>query len=73
MGVKLSESLDRFIDRQEEAIIDPMIFESLWTGMGCDVCGFGTVENVGEFDPVKPCPECGEVMINADVDEDSEK
>lgn len=33
-----------------------------WTGMGCDVCGFGTVEDCDRFDPHKPCPECGEVM-----------
>jgi hypothetical protein len=34
-----------------------------WTGLGCDVCGFGTVEDVDKFSPYKPCPECGEVMI----------
>lgn len=33
-----------------------------WTGLGCDCCGFGTVENVDEFNPNKPCPECGSVM-----------
>ncbi len=32
-----------------------------WTGLGCDVCGFGSVENVDEFDPTKPCPECATV------------
>ncbi len=32
-----------------------------WTGIGCDVCGFGTVENLDEFDPTKPCPECATV------------
>jgi len=30
-----------------------------WTGLGCDICGFGTIENIEEFDPKKPCPECG--------------
>lgn len=34
-----------------------------WTGIGCDVCGFGSVENVDEFDPMRPCPECGEIMV----------
>jgi hypothetical protein len=33
-----------------------------WTGMGCDVCGFGTVEDCDRFDPHKPCPDCGAVM-----------
>lgn len=28
-------------------------------GPGCDVCGFGSVENVGEHDPSKPCLGCG--------------
>jgi hypothetical protein len=32
-----------------------------WTGLGCDVCGYGTVEN--ELDPTKPCPECGTIML----------
>jgi hypothetical protein len=32
-----------------------------WTGLGCDLCGFGSVENVDEFNPTKPCPECGTV------------
>ena len=31
--------------------------------MGCDVCGFGTVEDVDKFNPLKPCPDCGVVMI----------
>lgn len=26
--------------------------------MGCDVCGFGSVEDLDKFDPTKPCPEC---------------
>ena len=67
---RLSESLDPFLSRQEthqddEPIIDPAILaeDFEWTGMGCDVCGFGTVENVDEFDPRKPCPECGVVMV----------
>jgi hypothetical protein len=34
-----------------------------WTGLGCDVCGFGSVENVEEFDPRKPCPECKTIAI----------
>lgn len=34
-----------------------------WTGLGCDVCGYGTVESGGEFDPSEPCPECGTVMV----------
>ena len=34
-----------------------------WTGLGCDVCGFGSVEDVENFKPKKPCPECGEVMV----------
>jgi hypothetical protein len=34
-----------------------------WTGMGCDLCGFGSVENVDEFDPRKPCPECATVAL----------
>lgn len=33
-----------------------------WTGLGCDVCGFGTVEDVDLFDPTKPCPDCGAIM-----------
>jgi hypothetical protein len=28
-------------------------------GPGCDVCGFGSVENCEAFDPTKPCPDCG--------------
>lgn len=35
-----------------------------WTGFGCDVCGFGTVEDVDLFDPTEPCPKCGSVMIS---------
>ena len=38
-----------------------------WTGIGCDVCGFGSVEDVDDFDPKKPCPDCGEVMLPTDV------
>jgi hypothetical protein len=34
-----------------------------WTGLGCDVCGFGTVEDEELFDPKKPCPDCGSVML----------
>lgn len=34
-----------------------------WTGLGCDVCGFGTVEDEDLFDPTKPCPDCGSVML----------
>ncbi len=34
-----------------------------WTGLGCDVCGFGTVEDIDKFNPRKPCPECGAVMV----------
>ncbi len=34
-----------------------------WTGLGCDLCGFGSVENVDEFDPRKPCPECGTTAL----------
>lgn len=37
-----------------------------WTGLGCDCCGFGTVDNVEALDPRKPCPECGEVMIRGE-------
>ena len=33
-----------------------------WTGMGCDVCGYGTIEDLDKFDPQKPCPECGTIM-----------
>ena len=35
-----------------------------WTGQGCDVCGFGTMEasEIAKFDPKKPCPECGVTM-----------
>ena len=33
-----------------------------WTGLGCDVCGYGSVENVEEYDPTKPCPDCGVIM-----------
>lgn len=40
-----------------------------WTGAGCDVCGFGTVEDVDEFDPCEPCPECGAVMLPETVDD----
>lgn len=35
-----------------------------WTGIGCDVCGYGTVDDVDDFDPRKPCPVCGEVMVD---------
>lgn len=69
---KLSESLDQFIEQteREDPIIDPGVLESLeWTGLGCDCCGYGTVENVDEFDPGKPCPECGSVMVDHGVDE----
>ena len=42
-----------------------------WTGFGCDVCGYGTIEET-DFDPYKPCPECGETMIQEeDRDEKS--
>lgn len=34
-----------------------------WTGLGCDCCGFGSIENIDEFNPQAPCPECGEIMI----------
>lgn len=34
-----------------------------YAGPGCDVCGFGTVENIDEFDPRFPCPECGTVAV----------
>lgn len=33
-----------------------------WTGQGCDVCGYGTVEDVDVYDPKKPCPDCGTIM-----------
>lgn len=39
--------------------------EFQWTGMGCDVCGFGSVENISEFDPCKPCPKCEAVMVRS--------
>ena len=29
-----------------------------WTGFGCDVCGYGTIEET-DFDPYKPCPDGG--------------
>lgn len=33
-----------------------------WTGIpGCDVCGFGSVEDVDDFDPALPCPGCAVV------------
>lgn len=35
-----------------------------YAGPGCDVCGFGTVENIDEFDPRFPCPECGNVAVS---------
>jgi hypothetical protein len=38
--------------------------ELQWTGLGCDCCGFGTVEDCGKFDPRKPCPECESVMLS---------
>lgn len=47
-----------------------------WTGMGCDVCGYGTieVEEIEAFDPSEPCPECGSVMLadarDADANEE---
>lgn len=34
-----------------------------WTGFGCDVCGFGTVEDCDAFSPRAPCPECGTVHL----------
>lgn len=34
-----------------------------WTGLGCDLCGFGTVDNIEEFSPFKPCPDCGIVTV----------
>ena len=36
-----------------------------WTGLGCDVCGFGTIEDVDAFDPRLPCPDCGEIMMKS--------
>jgi hypothetical protein len=36
-----------------------------WTGLGCDVCGFGTVDNCDQFSPQRPCPECGTVNMDA--------
>lgn len=35
-----------------------------WTGLGCDVCGFGTIdlEEIEQYDPKKPCPLCGVTM-----------
>jgi len=30
--------------------------------IGCDVCGYGTIEDLDKFDPQKPCPECGTIM-----------
>ena len=33
-----------------------------WTGLGCDVCGYGTIEDVEKFDPEEPCPDCGATM-----------
>ncbi len=44
-----------------------MGFNNKWTGYGCDVCGFGTVEDVEEYDPRKPCPECGDVALSAEA------
>lgn len=38
--------------------------KNFWTGFGCDLCGFGTVENVDEFDPFEPCPDCGTVTLS---------
>lgn len=34
-----------------------------WTGLGCDVCGFGSVEDVDAFDPQKPCSQCSALMM----------
>jgi DNA topoisomerase-1 len=33
-----------------------------WTGLGCDVCGFGTVEDVDAYRPELPCPDCGHLQ-----------
>jgi len=42
-----------------------------WTGMGCDVCGFGTVDldEIDLFDPKKPCPGCGRIMHDHEIKE----
>jgi hypothetical protein len=37
------------------------------TLLGCDVCGFGTVENVDEWSPILPCRDCGTVALPASM------
>ena len=32
--------------------------QEYYTGMGCDLCGFGTIENTMQFNPLEPCPKC---------------
>jgi hypothetical protein len=45
--------------RQKIAVrIQSNAYES-WKNRGCDLCGFGSVEDCDKFDPYKPCPECG--------------
>ena len=40
----------------------------VWMGLGCDVCGFGSVENLEDFNPRRPCPECGNVAVREEVE-----
>lgn len=44
-----------------------------WTGLGCDVCGFGSVEDIDRFDPKEPCPECGSVMLPQETDNEDDQ
>ena len=54
---------DYVVPAKHAQAVEPAVRKCAWTGMGCDICGFGSVENVDEFDPRKPCPECGQVMV----------
>ena len=58
------------IHLKEEETMPKMTSDGMqWTGIGCDCCGYGTVdlEQIEKFDPKKPCPDCG-ITMDADTD-----
>lgn len=54
---------------KQQAVLDKILGEETsdgWEysgGPGCDVCGYGSVENVDVYDPSQPCPDCGITMV----------
>lgn len=50
--------------KQEQRTSDGFI----WTGIGCDVCGYGTMDPDEHFDPSQPCPECGVTMRSEETE-----